>query len=338
MKRVTAGFALLLILFLLGACSAPKRPDWLRGQSSLYPPQSYLIGIGTDTQRSRAEDRARSEIAKTFEVEIAATFSSEESHWLAQGTGTDGETYEQQVREELAASTHRMISGVRIAEVWFDDKNESYSALAVLDRVRAARPLRSEIEEIDQRLLARVKAAGHEGSPFLRLGIYLQALADLERRKGLAVDLQIVDVAGWVSPPSVTVAEVESQANRVARELTIGLKLGNDSSGIVKGALLRSLAELGLKVTSQEKTDLLLRGAVTVESYDVPPPWKWRVASAQVEFVDGSGAMLDAVRASVREGSQIATRAETMAREKLGEKLATLLLRRIFEEGRRYGR
>jgi hypothetical protein len=79
--------------------------------------------------------------------------------------------------------------------------------------------------------------------------------------------------------------------------------------------------------------DLLVRGSVDVESFAASEPWQWAVASAQVEFVTSDGTVLDAMRTSVKEGSQIAARADTLAREHLGERLAVLVLERLGSLG-----
>ena len=53
------------------------------------------------------------------------------------------------------------------------------------------------------------------------------------------------------------------------------------------------------------------------------------MASAQVEFIEPSGTVLDSERISIREGSQVVSRADILAREKLGEKLALALVDRL---------
>ena len=72
---------------------------------------------------------------------------------------------------------------------------------------------------------------------------------------------------------------------------------------------------------------------VDVERFTAGEPWQWSIASAQVEFVEADGTLLDALRTSVKEGSQVASRSETLALEHLGEKLAALVLARLGSPG-----
>ena len=92
---------LALVLLLLFGC-APTIPDWVDGNSALYPDDQYLIGIGHAPTRGDAEDRARAAIAKTFAVQVQSHQSSSEAFWMARvgeaelnGTNRDGEENEQ---------------------------------------------------------------------------------------------------------------------------------------------------------------------------------------------------------------------------------------------------
>jgi hypothetical protein len=222
---------------------------------------------------------------------------------------------------------------VRIAETWQDRKTGEYYALAVLDRLRAARALREELDEIDQTVTRQVRLAESEPLVLRRLGRYLQALVSLERRGGIAADLRVVDPAGWVAEPPYRLAEINDRADREAAAIRIGVELTDDRQGIVEGSLIRALAGLGMQLAPVAERDLLVRGSVDVESFAASEPWQWAVASAQVEFVTADGTVLDAMRTSVKEGSQIAARADTLAREHLGERLAVLVLERLGSLG-----
>lgn len=319
---------ILILLFLLLAACAGRPPVWIGGESEKYPAAVYLTGVGSDADRGRAEDRARAEIAKIFRVEILARDSSGESHWLARAGSVAEEEYRQQVQAELTATTDKVLAGVRIAEVWQEKKTEKYYALAVLDRLRAAQALRYEIDEIDREAASLVRQAEVQTSPLRRLGRYLAALRALDGRRGLAADLRIVDPSGLVPEPPFAPAEIAARVDRSAADIRIGVEFAQDRDGIVRGSLVRALAGLGLQLAPPLEQDLLVRGDVSIERY-VAAPWHWAVASAQVEFVAADGSVLEALRTSAREGSQIESRAETVARERLGEKLAVLLVERL---------
>ena len=322
-----------LLILSLFACAGPRAPEWTLGKSTLYPSEAYLLGVGLDRDRTRAEDRARAEIAKIFQVEIQSRETIVESHWLSQVGEPAITEYSQSVQAELTAITDKVLEGVHIAEVWQNEKTGDHYVLAVLDRLRASRALRGDLDEIDQMVAGQVRQAQAARSPLRQLGHYLQALKSMERRRGIAADLRVTDPGGWVVEPPYLLADIAERADSAAAGIRIGIELEGDRQGIVNGALVRALAGIGMQLASSLERNLLVKGTVSVERYRTEEPWQWSVASAQVQFVEGDGTVLDALRTSVKEGSRIATRSETLARERLGEKLAALLVARIGSLG-----
>jgi hypothetical protein len=317
------------VLAMVTGCAGPRQPDWTLGKSQSYPAESWLVGVGVDRDRGRAEDRARAEIAKIFQVEIRATDKSEESHRLSQVGKLTSAEYAQTVSAELTAKTNKILAGVSIAEVWQNPKTGEWQVLAALDRLRVARGLRSELQGIDDRMTDLVGRAEGRLSPPRRLGVYLQALRLADERRRIAADLRIVEPSGWVVEAPYAAHEIASRADRAAANLRIGLQVSEDQPAIVQGALVRALAEVGILQAPAADQNLVLRGAITTDSYHTGGPMLWSMASAQFELLDGEGTVLDSLRSSVREGSQISGRAEILAREKLGEKLAAQIIERL---------
>ena len=111
-----------LVLVLLFGC-APTIPDWVDGNSKLYPDDQYLVGIGHAPTRGDAEDRARSTIAKTFAVQVQARQSSSEAFWMARVGEAESKEYRQDLQSDLVTRTDRLLTGVRIAEVWQSEED-----------------------------------------------------------------------------------------------------------------------------------------------------------------------------------------------------------------------
>ena len=326
--RWTGVLAGLLTLVLLASC-APKPPEWTLGKSALYPEQAYLVGVGMASTRAEAENRARSELAKIFTVHIASREVSTESEWLNRAGNVAGAGYRQAIQADLVATSDKVLSGVHIAEVWQNEKAGTWHALAVLDRLKASQALRAEMNEADQSAMTQVRQAEQASTRFRALGHYLQALKALELRSALAADLRIADPSGWVAEPPYSPAVIAAKADEVAGTIQVGIDLQDDRDGIVRGAVIQSLTGLGIQLAPSIAGDVRLLGHVSVDAYKASDPWHWVAAAAQVEFVEPDGRILDAVRVNVREGSQIASRADTLAREKLGEKLAQILIERL---------
>lgn len=327
--RIASQIIITLLLFTLTACSAPKSPDWTSGSSELYPAQNYLTGVGTGASRVEADDRARAEIAKIFNVRIEATDSSYESEWLNRSGDSSSNEYQQSLEARVTATSDKLLSGVQIAESWHDEKNRVYYSIAVLDRIKASRVLKQQMDDFDMAADEQVRRAEQSQSKLRSLGHYLKALHALDKRRELAGDLQITSPSGWVDEPSHSINDLDREANQIASSLEIFLDLKNDNKNIVRGALIRKLADIGLHLTATAPGDITIKGQVDIDEYKTEGKWNWAMASAQVEFIEPSGTVLDSERISIREGSQIDTRATILAREKLGEKLAVALVGRL---------
>ncbi len=328
MRSLASLAAPLCGLLLLAGCG-PKAPAWTHGASDLYPPEAFLTGVGTAAERNVAEDRARSAIAKVFAVEIRATETSSESFWLSRAGASGGSEYRQSAQAELSATTDRVLSGVRIAEVWRQGEKGDHYALAVLDRRQAARPLHSALAELDQGAVEAVRLAEETESPVRKLAYYMRALDSLAQRRAVASDLRILAAGGHVAAAPYATAEIAARADRVAGTIHIGVELEGDREGIVRGALIGALAGIGMRLAPVYEQDLVLRGRVTVEEYRTEDPWRWSVAAAQVEFAEADGAVIDSARLTVREGARIAERSRTQALERLGGDLAVVLVEKI---------
>ncbi len=328
MSAVLKRLVVLSLILFLAACAGPRQPDWTVGASRDYPADAWLTGVGIDRDRGRAEDRARAEIAKTFQVQIRSVDHSSESHRLSRVGRLVDTAYNQEVSAQLTAATDKMLAGVRIAQVWIDERTGEVYALAVLDRQATARGLRGELREIDERLLDRMARTERLSSEARRLGEYLQMLTLHEQRRLLAADLRVVDPAGRIAEPPYTAAEIARRADQAAAAIRIRLQLDEDAGEVVRGSLVRALASIGIYQSASGEENLLLRGIVTVENY-FRGGLNWSTASVQVELVDGTGTVFDSVRTSVREGSQVEGRAEGLARQQLGDRLAPLIVERL---------
>ena len=197
---------LTLILLLLFGC-APTIPDWVDGNSALYPDDQYLIGIGHAPTRGDAEDRARTAIAKTFAVQVQSRQSSSEVFWMARVGEAENKEYRQNLQSDLVTRTDRILTGVRIAKVWESEGNGIY-ALAVLDRMQAMRPLKQQLTEIDLAVAAEVGKAERSEHAIEQLGHLLKTLQLLAERGTIAADLAILMPTGYVTAAPHSSAQI----------------------------------------------------------------------------------------------------------------------------------
>src|SRR5690349_104932 len=133
MKLLITTFVLLTAGVLAGCATAASTPDWVSGPAAKYPAGQYLIGRGEAASGEDARDRARADLAKTFQVDVAVESEDVQAFRAAAGGGQ----YEGSSTRRVATRTEQLVEGVEIAETWRDPKSGTYHALAALPRQKA---------------------------------------------------------------------------------------------------------------------------------------------------------------------------------------------------------
>ena len=173
------------------ACAA-RGPEWLDGSADAYPPERYLIGVGSGPGVDAARDRARAEIARSLEVHIEdEVLDRTESRSDPEGRGA-GRSVIERVAIETRTTTEAELEGVRIAEIWTDPRTQQAWALAVLDRESTARALLHEMAERDAEVEAHLAAARAEVESLARVRELVRAVRASQARDGLATRARVV--------------------------------------------------------------------------------------------------------------------------------------------------
>lgn len=173
---------------------AKRLPDWLEGTSSKYPEPRYFIGVGSvplglggeRQQMDRAGDKARAEIAKILRSDIEVETRSERVV-----TGTSARRSKDQASKSLQsevvrASAGEILEGVEIKQYYRDKRSKMLYALAVLDRIEAAKRLGKAATLTKERLLAEMDV----GDAMQAERRYLPAISHFRKAIDLATALR----------------------------------------------------------------------------------------------------------------------------------------------------
>ncbi len=144
LKRLPAGFALLLGVILLAGCSSQRTlesdlglsdaPDWVNiGTQAVDNDEGRLLqGVGMaatmndpSLQRSTADNRARTEIARILSTYVDSAITD-----YSASSGTQNSA---SVEQALKSSTRTALSGARIIARWLDPDSGNLYAFAELD-------------------------------------------------------------------------------------------------------------------------------------------------------------------------------------------------------------
>jgi len=123
-------------------------PDWVKnGYKAKYNNSVYIQALGqSSTEKSkkdeaflRAEANARNQIAQQLQIRIAS------QSFTLKFEDRSGDIFQDQSSEKLLETTNITLSGLRIDGKYFDKKNKTCYALAVLDKRIASKAMYNEI-------------------------------------------------------------------------------------------------------------------------------------------------------------------------------------------------
>lgn len=285
-------FAILGLCLALAACAGlrpgtPERPDWVDGKPAAYPASRYLVGVGAADAPGVAQDRARADVAKTFEVSIRAVDSSLQQVDQRIVAGRTEEAVERLALQSVAARTELALKGVAIAERWRDPHTQEYHALAVLERGRAAAGLEQEVSDLDRATAGRLERAQGAADPLERVGQLRRAIDLQVQRAGLQGMLRVLDPSGAGVPGPWGLAELRSQLAAELRSVRIAVSAPD---GELAARLAAAVAGAGFRhVDSGQDPHYLLAGRLDTQDLGVRDGWYWLRGTLEVELRGPTG-------------------------------------------------
>ncbi len=289
MKRYAT---ILLCLFATACASTPDdgvRPDWIDGQSGQYPQALYLSGQGSALTPQDAKDRARSELAKQFEVAVRERGQQSQTFSSQQADGESIQTLDQKISRRLLTSTSKSLQGVQIVEQWRDAANDQHYALAVLSRGRARFQFEQEISALDDQSQQWLRRAEGENTPLKRAGLVQQAIAAQQQRIVVQSSLQVVDNSGRGKPPVMSLAELERSRDALLNRITLLPSASGALAPELTELLSAASAGAGFKIGNSAEADYRLMLEAQLDPVIEQSGWYWMRGTLQLNLVDNAG-------------------------------------------------
>jgi len=280
------GLYLVLLLSLLTACTTTgKQPDWINANSAEYPATAYLLGRGQSDNRALAQDRARADLSKIFQLRI--TEQSEDVVSYTAQSQQAGET-ESSASRHITTQTDQIIEGIRIAELWKDPANDQYHALAVLDRNQAANDLRQAIQGQDAATDYEINLAKQQKDLFNKIGHASQAVAIQTNRSENQRILKIIDPTGIGVPATHNLVHLRGQRDALLQRVKIELAILNDPLGGVEPILQGALTATGFQHTTATNANYRLEADLQLDGFSDNKGWYWYRGSLQINLLDNT--------------------------------------------------
>ena len=270
-----------LVLLPLLACGpkAVRSPHWILGQPVHYPPEQYLIGVGSAPTGGGLSDAleaaalsARAEIAQIIEVRIEHVQELDEEYSSVRQT-RQGKVWTLDVeRSDLSSftqvSTKQIIQGIEIKEKYHDSKRCVLYVLAVLNKAEAGERLQRELVKLDEQVESAVQQARRwrvEGDWLGAVRLY---------REGLKLSLRsaiLKNRLGVVAPRLFRLYRPVYSSDQLALELKelflrLYFHVDVEADNLVRDTMHEALVEAGFNVrarTGGTGSGLTLWGNVT---------------------------------------------------------------------------
>ena len=293
------------LALILAACAGGGRqapPAWLSGPPADYPADRYLVGRGQGPTVEQAQDRARAELAKAFQVRIQAVNEDLTRFRRQVGGNQVTQSLEQAVSRRIRTQTEQLVEGIEIADVWRDPGSGIFYALAVLDRAQAARRLRERMAELDGRSEAALR---QRGDPLMRVRGLYAALQAQWTRAALAAAHAVVSPRP-APPPPVSLADLHK---RLADALA-ALRIHPEAEAPpLRAAVGDALTALGATVADTE-APYRLRARLDMQPLGRRAGWVWVRGTLRLALVDAAGRPLAAERRPLKAAALDAAQAE----------------------------
>ena len=323
---------LMLLLLCVGCAKGPLTPDWIASEPAAYPATRYLNGRGQGETLGLARDRARSDLAKVFEVAISES-SRDHLQWQQGQAGENG--LKTSISRDIQAQTSQVIKGVQIAQAWRGEAGGDYHALAVLDRPQAGNRLRAEIETLDRETAENIgRARRDEPLPEKISAAYNALNAQLKRQHPQKM-LRIVDLTGVGLPAKYRLAELKSDFESLLDRWQVGLRVELDELGGVESLLAGALGNAGIKhLASGSTAEYLLQADIDSEKFKSGDGWNWVRGTLRISMLEtASGNIIGAHQWSYKSSARQAAMSEIRARDNLASRLGQDLLEVLVEFG-----
>lgn len=287
---------LVLGVALLGACAGTPskpadQPDWVQGRSKQYPSELYLTGRGQGSQSDVAKDRARADLAKTFEVNIQENQKDVQAFSSVKEGDKPQQTHSQlDVTRTINTSTDQIVRGIQIGDVWRDSVTGEQYALAILSRQQAAAALRQEIGRLDETTRVSIDTAANSDDVLVKIGKANRALNAQIERLAFQRSLSVVDRSGEGVRPIWSIGSLQDDFEKLLNRIRVRPAVTNDDSGQIKDIIAGAIAAAGFTADASGSADFTLESSLNLADLGQNSDGWWVLQGAlDIKLLDKTG-------------------------------------------------
>lgn len=246
-------------------------PEWVTQPSAVYPNSAYITYVGSGSDRNISEINALQGLAAVFGQSIRSDSTASSRMTQAKENGlvanSNVQTFSQEVKRKVDVDS---LIGVETKEFWLDEANNTWYAIAVLDKSQAGELYSEMIKKNASAVETVIKNAEKDLYSFDGFSAYDFAediaLENEGHLKKLAViNPSLVNDLKAFCPSS---KDLHAKKMEIAKQIPICIQTSNDENGRYKEAFRQAVAETGFKATDDTSVRYLLIAKFDFERSD----------------------------------------------------------------------
>jgi hypothetical protein len=216
-------------LFFLAVTAFSQEPRWFANPGLVYPPETYITGVGGGRTAEEARDRALMQISLYFNASIQAQTDLQETYRETTQNGRSSSVQNTSVSESISVGSQADFFGV-FFEPPYTDRRRTVPVLARINRAEAAAVYDSRIRDCTALATDILNANENGPNPFA-------ALNKLHRTRNIAeLASGYADMARLVSGVSASrytqipalVSRIDRAIENNRKRLTVSVTLNDE--------------------------------------------------------------------------------------------------------------
>lgn len=257
------------------AKSNKKMPSWVESPYSMYSSETFFAAVGSDRNKNQAELKAVEALAGIFgrDVESSSKADSSMTH-VEDGDGTATELMSTLNQQILMEMDQKDLIGIEIKETFQDENNNTWYALATLDKEKTAGLYLTMIRNNNKSIDTMLAAARDLPASMKKLAYYYRAIRLCELNDSYFPRFYIVHPEKCEEARSTVKStdKLRVDFDKIASQNPIKVTVKNDYNSIIQIALEELLKSFGFTVNQKSALyNLEMDITPTYRSVDDPP-------------------------------------------------------------------
>ncbi|MBN1824318.1 MAG: hypothetical protein JW803_08370 [Endomicrobiales bacterium] len=295
----------MLLFAVSGQCLAgDDKPGWINGKSKDYPPDGFIMGVGTGADEGQAKAASREKLILAAKKQIAK-YSAKNRKYIKKNKLSKDNLFSSQ--DFVQVFSVEISSEVSVQEKWLHPKKNYWYALSVFDREQYSGKLAKALEENSSEITRLTDEIMSDDSQVRRVRLALGVKESVKRRFALAEKKNFAENAWNAGDAGELMAGADTLYKDAISKILYTVNTGTDETGL-KAEVERALESSGFKVirsTSEaapDSTIVVVRSGMEISGSNGGYGWS---ARAEIrEYGTSAGSFISAARKGSGETSE----------------------------------